>query len=367
MAPKSAAHPYVKLPPRAYWRSAVSELSPLMFEDIYVPRFAIAKDMAIAAAGSCFAQHISKQFKQRGYNFLDVEPAPSVMRAELQREYGYDLYSGRYGNVYSVRQLLQLFQRAEGSFVPRDRLWQTGERYFDPFRPSVEPGGFVSAAEAERDIAYHLSCVARMLAETDLFVFTFGLTEAWIDTADGTVFPTCPGTVAGTFDPQRHRFHNFTYPEVLADAEAFIALARQKNPRIKFLFTVSPVPLTATASGNHVLAASVYSKSVLRAVCGDLVARNEGVDYFPSYELVASHPFRAMFFDPNLRTVASRGVEHVMNTFFSAHEAAPQKASADSPQEMRRTRQDRVAQGRARAPARKRDVICDEEILEVFG
>ena len=72
------ANPYVGLPQEAYWKSAVAELSPLEINDIYRPRFPISRDTVIAAAGSCFAQHIGRQFKARGYKFLDVEPPPSI-------------------------------------------------------------------------------------------------------------------------------------------------------------------------------------------------------------------------------------------------------------------------------------------------
>ena len=155
----------------------------------------------------------------------------------------------------------------------------------------------------ERDRHHHLKMVAQLLRMTDVFVFTFGLTEAWVCRDDGAVLPTCPGTIGGKFDAKRHVFHNFTFNEVLSDAEKFINLALDENPNIKFIFTVSPVPLTATATNDHVLSASVYSKSVLRAVCGELYNKYEMVDYFPSYELVASHPMRAVYYMPNLRTM----------------------------------------------------------------
>lgn len=371
MDSRASDHPYSKLPPRAYWRSAVAELSPLMFENIYLPRFQIGKDVTIAAAGSCFAQHISNQFKRRGYNFLDMEPAPALLPEDAWHKFGFDLYSARFGNVYSIRQLLQLFQRAAGKFKPAETLWKHNGRYFDPFRPSIEPDGFATAAEAERDIEYHLSRVNFLLERTGVLVFTFGLTEAWVGTEDGAVYPTCPGTIAGTFDPKRHKFHNFTYGEVLSDANAIIKLARRKNQEIKFLFTVSPVPLTATASNMHVLPASVYSKSVLRAVCGELYATHGEVDYFPSYEMVASHPFRAMFFDPNLRTVASRGVDHVMNAFFAAHEqvaaATKGRLSARRVRKLEKLGSSEDGGKGRRNKRNKDDVVCDEEILEVFA
>jgi hypothetical protein len=343
-------NPYEKQASKAFWRSAVADVSPLQMEGLYAPRFKVTKSERIAAAGSCFAQHIGAQFKRRGFNFMDLEPPPAGLPAPKHADFGFDLYSARYGNVYSIRQLLQLFRRARGEFVPIETAWLDDKgRVRDPFRPSIEPGGFASQREMENDRAYHLSQVSRMLRETDLFVFTFGLTEAWVCTEDGAVLPTCPGTVGGTFDPDRYHFKNFTFGEVMADAEEFIALALAENPSMRFIFTVSPVPLTATATDDHVLNATVYSKSVLRAVCGELMAKYAMVDYFPSFELVASHPMRAMFYMPNLRSVAAAGVNSVMNMFFAAHNAAQP--------------------GAARAPEKtvEADVVCDEEILETFG
>lgn len=329
-------------------------------EDIYTPRFPIPRDMRIVAAGSCFAQHIGRQFKDRGYNFIDLEPPPPLFPPAKFGEFGFDLYSARYGNVYSARQLLQMFQRAYGRFEPEESAWpEKNGRVRDPFRPAIEPEGFVDRSEMEKERAYHLSRVRQLLKAADLFVFTFGLTEAWECIGDGTVLPTCPGTIGGTYDPERYRFKNFTFSEVMADAEAFIALALSENPDMKFLFTVSPVPLTATASGDHVLPATVYSKSILRAVCGELKAKYECVDYFPSFELVASHPMRALSYMPNLRAVAPQGVGMVMDTFFAAHGGLKE--------ETKPWPKDAKSGKRTADPAKSDDVVCEEEILEVFG
>ena len=361
-------HPYSNLPTSAFWRTGVSDVSPLELENIYVPRFAIDRNTAIASAGSCFAQHIGRQFRERGYRFLDLEPAPPLLNPDRHEAFGFGLYSARYGNLYSMRQLLQLFRRAYGEFTPRESEWLCDDgRAFDPFRPSIEPGGFSSREELRRDTDYHLSMVRRLLPQTELFVFAFGLTESWVCTADGAVLPTCPGTVAGEFDASRHHFHNFRYEEVIDDARQFIALARRHNPAIRFLFTVSPVPLTATASGKHVLPSTVYSKSVLRAVCGALYEEYEEVDYFPSYELVTSHPMRGMFFHPNLRGVSKVGVQHVMKTFFEAHGETGSMPAV--PETRPETKVEEVKQRRLQRRARKqgRDAACDEEILENFA
>ncbi|MEO0773467.1 MAG: GSCFA domain-containing protein [Pseudomonadota bacterium] len=345
-------NPYSSQPPRAFWKSGVADFSPIELDGVYEPQFEITPEMRISAAGSCFAQHIARQFRKRGYNFMDFEPAPAMIDDRMADEFGYGQYSARYGNIYSVRQLIQLFARAFDRFSPQDTVWEKDGRFYDPFRPSIQPGGFASEAECLLERTHHLAQVKTMLKQTDIFVFTFGLTEAWENTNDRAVLPTCPGTIAGTFDPDIYAFKNFRFAEILRDAQTFIRFAHEHNPDMKFLFTVSPVPLTATATDQHVLPATVYSKSVLRAVCGELMMEHDFVDYYPSYELVASHPMRGAFYRPNMRQVASEGVARVMDIFFRAHgggEVELPKPVADAP------------------TTTKSDVHCDEEILEMFS
>jgi len=111
------------------------------------------------------------------------------------------------------------------------------------------------------------------------------------------------------------------------------------------LFVDSPVPLTATATDNHVLSAAVYSKSVLRGVAGEMAEDFEDVTYFPSYEIIASHPSGGMFFNPDQRTVNPFGVDYVMTHFFSGSLAAEfQPSHTEEPEDL--------------------DLICDEEKLE---
>jgi len=117
--------------------------------------------------------------------------------------------------------------------------------------------------------------------------------------------------------------------------------------------------MTATASGEHVLTASLYSKSALRAVCGELHQRYEEVDYFPSYDMVASHPYRAMFFNPNLRSVSPQGVDYVMAAFLGAHD------SGDKPEVV--ARPETPTNAEVHALEEEERAACEEEALEAFG
>ena len=342
-------NPYAGLPSSRYWKTGVSDQHPFTIEDLYKKKFNLTPDMQIATAGSCFAQHIGTNLKRSGYRVLDLEPAPRAMSPQTALKYGYGIYSARYGNIYSARQLLQLAKEAFGEGSPVDAIWEKDGRYYDALRPAVEPTGLSSRDEVLQHRAAHLANVRSMLTQMNLFIFTLGLTEAWVHRESGTVYPTAPGTIAGTFDPAVYEFKNFRYGEVLSDMLEFREFIRGKNPSVKFLLTVSPVPLTATATDNHVLVATTYSKSVLRGVAGELSETFKDVDYFPSYELIASPFSRGFFYSPNLRSVEANGVQSVMRVFFDQHKA---KLVKGAPSEV--------------APGLD-DVMCEEVLLEAFA
>jgi hypothetical protein len=125
----------------------------------------------------------------------------------------------------------------------------------------------------------------------------------------------CPGTVRGRFDADLHRFVNYRTGEIVDRLNATMDRLREVRPDMRFLLTVSPVPLTATASGGHVLTATMHSKSVLRAAAGEMVSRRDDVDYFPSYELISGLQSGGRYYEANLRSVKREGVEFVMRHF----------------------------------------------------
>src|SRR5262249_12563665 len=145
-------------------------------------------------------------------------------------------------------QLRQLLERAYGLFEPMSRAWELdGDAVADPFRPQIQPGGFISERELELDRIGHFQAIRTAIETMDVFVFTLGLTEAWYDRRDGAVFPLAPGVAAGLYDETIHGFHNFTVEETVQDLQASIDFIRARNPKVRIVVTVSPVPLNATA------------------------------------------------------------------------------------------------------------------------
>jgi hypothetical protein len=316
-------HPYKSLPEKAFWRRSVAGCSPADVDPVGVFDVRIDADTKVATAGSCFAQHIARYLKDSGYCYYVAEPGHPILPPKTLAHQNYGLFSCRYGNIYTARQLWQLFQRAFGQFVPVEDVWQTAPDVFvDPFRPTTQPGGYISREELLADRAQHFAAVRRMFETLDVFVFTLGLTECWRSKEDGAVFPICPGVEGGTFDPGKYEFYNQTAEDVADDLTRFRNALEVVNPKAQIIFTVSPVPLVATAEpGAHVLSSTTYSKSVLRVAAETMRRKFGNVHYFPSYEVVTGAFNRGAYFAPDLRNVLEDGVAHVMRLFL-AHATA---------------------------------------------
>ena len=346
------ASPYMKLDARAYWRTGLAEVA-YPPPDIYRPKWALRKEDRIVTAGSCFAQHVGRALRRNGFNVLDGEPRPEGIAPEVETAHGYGMYSARYGNIYTTRQLRQLVEEAWEGAPDFDAVWERAGRFHDAMRPNVDPDGLADAAAVRAARALHLERVRDVLSRADVFIFTLGLTEAWLHKPTGQVYPTAPGTVAGSYDPAIHGFANFRAAEVRADLVAALERLKRLNPDLRILLTVSPVPLTATASGQHVLAATTYSKAVLRTVAGEMAADYPEVDYFPSYEIVTSSKADG-FFEPNFRSVTEAGVARVMQVFTRAHLGAEAAPLAEPPREKRKeSRAEREARREERRERRK--------------
>ena len=341
------ASPYQGLGPEAFWRTGVAETDPALDLNIYRPRRKITPETRIFAAGSCFAQHVARALKAAGCAVIDTEPVTPGLPEDLTRAFGYGLYSARFGNIYTLRQFRQLIEEAAGDIEPACPVWTRDGRFFDALRPAVEPEGLSSEDAVRTARAEHLQAVRKALGQADLLVFTLGLTECWEHIATGTVYPTAPATLAGDYDPAVFGFRNLSYEDIIEDFVALRGYLAEINPDLQYLLTVSPVPLTATAGGGHVLTASTQSKAILRAVCAALAEADPAVDYFPSYELVtAPRVGGGHWFEPNLRSVSAAGVARVMGCFLRAHglSLAENEVTGDAD-----------------------DVVCEEVLLEAFA
>lgn len=356
------AHPYRSQPPAAFWSRGVADgFDPAdLLRHGHEDRPLIGPGDRVVSAGSCFASNLVPYLERAGVEYVRTErPHPAF--AGLADNLGYASFSAAYGNIYSARHLLQLLQRVQGSFRPAEDRWHDGDLVRDPFRPGLR---YPARSDGEHDalVGQHLAAVRRAFEAATVFVFTLGLTETWLSAVDGAAYPACPGTIAGTFDPDRHVFRNFTTAEVRQDVEEFVAGLRELNASARVVLTVSPVPLVATATDQHVLTATTYSKAVLRAAAGEVVAGDPGVAYFPAYEIVTGPQAPESYFEANRRDVSPEAVAAVMRTLLAGQlpSDAPGQRPAPAAAAPPAQRTDRAAE----LSRRVAEAECDEVLVE---
>lgn len=356
-------HPYIGLPTYQFWKKEAGIQDGNLLDPVSPPPFSIAATDRIVTAGSCFAQHVARYMSDSGFNHHITEQAHPIFPPKLASKHNYGMFSARYGNIYTAKQLKQLLERAYGTFVPQATSWKASgsEHVVDPFRPQIQPGGFVSEAELEADRASHFASIRRAIEEMDVFVFTLGLTEAWVDTRDGAVFPIAPGISGGDYDPKTVTFKNFSDTEVYEDLVAALSFIREKRPDVKIILTVSPVPLNATYEDRHVLVSTVLSKAILRVAADKCVDFLDSCVYFPSFDIITSPHVRGQYFDVDCREVLPAGVNHVMRLFMRHFTEANQEDSAEPTE---KNLQKSEVEIHMQEMQEKMDVLCDEAAID---
>lgn len=355
-------NPYKKLPENAFWKTAVANKNMFDISELWKPKLILKPQHKIATFGSCFAQHIGKALKERGFSWISTEPAPLGLSPESCKAFNYDIFSCRTGNIYTTSLLRQWTEWALDVKVSPDEYWEKEGRFYDPFRPNIEPNGFESEEEMRLSRQQAIRSFRQAIEQAKVFVFTLGLTESWFNKMYGYEYPMCPGTAAGEYMEMTHVFRNQDFNFILSNLKQAIDMMAGVNNEIQFILTVSPVPLTATNSGNHVLVATMESKSILRAVAGQVTKYHKCIDYFPSYEIISSPAFKGIFFEPNQRSVGRSGVSFVMNSFF----AAMGYGSRDV-KENNEVKNGSEQYGNKAFKKANDDVVCEEELLAAFG
>ncbi len=346
------SHPYQGLSQEKFWYKAMT-IPPSGHIDPVTHSIQIRNDEKISTLGSCFAQNISKNLKSSGFNYYVSENAPSSMELNLAQKLQYGTFSARYGNIYTARQALQLFDRAYGNMDTGSHAWKKKSKYIDPFRPQTQPNGYSSLKSMLMDREKHLEYVKDVFEKSDWFFFTLGLTEAWRSVKHGYIYPLAPGVSGGEYNKKKHEFINFSIKQVVEDLKSFIKKIIIVNPKSKFILTVSPVPLVATFENRHVLVSTTLSKSILRLAINEVEEKFSNVIYFPSYEIITSPAIGSGYFKDDLRQVTNLGVNHVIRIFKKHFLRAKDNIQINDNSEIKKMDSNYDD-----------DIICDEEEIE---
>lgn len=297
-------------------------------------KFQIDPSWPIFTMGSCFAREVENVLMMRGLSLVTKGHGVPAEHFET-----WNATTGRGGgaaggelsrgalNKYSVRSMTHELKRVLlDETYPNDGLIELApDQWFDPHASGLRL--------LDRETAFanrkRLTAATATIKQARICFFTLGLTETWLDSETGLAMNAHPGPAWLARMPERFRFIDYGYDETLADMLSIIEMIRTHcHPEMRFVVTVSPVPLGATFKDADVIVANSASKSMLRAVAEELYRRFDFVDYFPSYEIVLNSP-RALAFQEDQLHVARDMVAGVMSAFERSYfgEAAQTRAA----------------------------------------
>lgn len=297
------------------------------------PKFQIEPSWPIFTMGSCFARGVENVLISRGLPLLlDGHGAPAEHFETWNEETGRGGGAARGQlsrgalNKYSVRSMAHELQRVllNESYPDEGLIELAPDQWFDPHASGLK------LLDKETALANRkrLTEATAQIRKARICFFTLGLTETWLDAQTGLAMNTHPGPAWLQRMPQRFRFVDYGYEQTLNDMLSILTMIRQHcHPEMRFVVTVSPVPLGATFKDADVIVANSASKSVLRAVAEELYRRFDFVDYFPSYEIVLNSP-RALAFEEDQLHIARDMVATVMGTFERSYLDASKQANA---------------------------------------
>lgn len=302
------SNPYKTLPNRAFWKlgSVVEKTNgALHHSTIYEPSRTLSGDDKIVSVGSCFANEITEYIKRVSIIGRDFE------LVQLH------IVNSSIGNVYTTTQFKQLLEWALLSKKAPEKFWKSPTGWVNPYFQDQE---YPTLEALIFDQTERLNTLQKDLSDATVLIFTLGLTEEWI--FDGNSCLVAPQVRHQILDSDAGNcyFRKLSLEQMIDDLEAIEQLLYQLTAITSVIYTVSPVPLTATATGRHILPENEISKASLRVLASHFAEDAESrADYFPSYEIVKNHRYASSFFKKNMRNVTDDAIDIVMRSFFHAH------------------------------------------------
>ena len=188
-----------------------------------------------------------------------------------------------WGGVYTLANLAQIFAY---TFENKPVLIEKMDgKFIDPFRESATVN-FVSEYLAKETIQKHRIQSKKALQNADLVTITLGQNEAWFDSLMDCFWGSKPSGSLITKQPDRFHPVKFSFNESVDMLRSTLRQLKSKNPSVKIIITISPVPAYATFSGSNVIANSFADKCLLRTVAEQVVDEHKDFCfYFPSFEV----------------------------------------------------------------------------------
>lgn len=242
----------------------------------------IEHDQNIFTIGSCFAENIGNKFQHFLFNIT-------------KNPFGV-LY-----NPISILNSLTLLKN-ERSFSEDDLFYDQSE-----YHSFYHHSNFSSENKSNclENINKSLSESSKSLKKTDLIIITYGTSFVYELIDKKIIVSNCHKIPAKEFN----RFR-LTISQLNDTISKTIQLLHSINPKMKIIFTVSPVRHWKDGAVDNQL-----SKALLLVSVHETIKNFNNIEYYPSYEIMMDDLRDYRFYEADLLHPNSQAVEYIWNKF----------------------------------------------------
>lgn len=234
--------------------------------------------------GSCFSDHIGSFFETNGFQALSnpfgvlFNPASIELALQLSAKFRSfdDIFIDQYDDFW-------ISFAHHGKFSHRDKKQ------------------FLENIHRQLEESY------RFLKETDYLFITFGTAYCYRHIEKGMIVANCHKIPGYQFAKER-----LSVEEIIASYEKLIASLFQFNPKLRIIFTVSPV--RHLGDGFH---ENQISKSTLHLAIDHFVDHSRCF-YFPSYEILCDDLRDYRFYNRDLCHPGANAIEYIQEKVMAA-------------------------------------------------
>ncbi|MDP5143079.1 GSCFA domain-containing protein [Rheinheimera baltica] len=297
--------------------NAVERFSQPYFLVNCIPKFKLNKASKVFTIGSCFARNVERALVENGIDVIGQDfQVPSDMLLGSVGALSNTVGPRSVLNKYSTLSICEEFERILNvrSIVNNGFIEVSDGYWIDPQLASVmKPMEFDKLCEFRT----YIDNLLKQILDADVVFLTLGLNEVWFDNETSSFLNSSPPPSLLKRNSDRFVFSTPGFNDVFSSLESFIQLVREKSVKdVKFIVTVSPVPLSTTWTSNDVVVANTVSKSTLRVCANQIAEMYDFVDYFPSYEMVMHSPRDNAWQSDSLH-VSKSMVDAVIGTFIN--------------------------------------------------
>jgi len=254
--------------------------------DITPPDFTIDYTSKLLLLGSCFAENMGEKFAHYKFD-VDINPC------------------GIAYNPFSVANTLD-FIIDNKQFGPEELLYVD-----DKWTSLFHHGSFSDQDQTTclTKINTRLAKASANFTKNDLLIITWGTAWVYRHVERDTIVTNCHKIPTKAFDRKR-----LTVSQIVERYASLIRRLQDTNPKLRILFTVSPIRHWKDgAHGNQL------SKSILLLAIEQLQAHFKSIYYFPAYEIVLDELRDYRFYREDMLHLSTLTVDYIWERLLSSH------------------------------------------------